>query len=95
MERSRDTGSMVIDYYTSIGFSLALLAESTYHRRYPVGNYFKTQILPALWAKQIKIYAPEDAPKALVTWAWLSEAVEKDVHMTGRSLTHEEFSSAY
>ena len=30
-------------------------------------------------------------PTAMVTWAWLNGDVERDVHETGRALSHEEW----
>ena len=81
-----------LDEYASAGFALELLAQSPYHKRHKLGDYFRTEILPALWVNQARFYLTEEGvPTAMVTWAWLNKEVEKDVHETGRSLTHDEW----
>ena len=81
-----------IDYYASAGFALELLAQSKYHKQYKLGDYFRTEILPALWARQARFYLTEDGiPTAMITWAWLNQDVEKDIHETGRALTRNEW----
>ena len=81
-----------LDYYASAGFALELLAQSPYHKRLALGDYFRTEVLPALWAKQTRFYlTTEGVPTAMVTWAWLNADVENDVHATGRALTREEW----
>ncbi|MEC3862328.1 toxin-activating lysine-acyltransferase [Mesobacterium sp. TK19101] len=81
-----------IDYYASVGYALELLAQSEYHRQFKLGDYFRVEILPALWCGQTRFYLTEEGiPTALVTWAWLSEEVQHDVHKTGRALTEDEW----
>ncbi|MBB5724014.1 cytolysin-activating lysine-acyltransferase [Loktanella ponticola] len=81
-----------LDYYASTGFALELLAQSRYHKQHHFGDYFRTEILPALWRNQARFYLTDDGvPTAMVTWAWLNEDVEKDLHATGRSLDGEEW----
>ncbi|WP_404405724.1 toxin-activating lysine-acyltransferase [Pelagibacterium halotolerans] len=81
-----------IDYYASVGYALELLAQSRYHKQHALGEYLRVEILPALWAKQARFYVTDTGiPTAMVTWAWLSEAVERDVHATGRALAHDEW----
>ena len=76
-----------IDNYASAGFALELLARSPYHRQQKLGDYYRTEILPAIWTQQIRFYLTEEGvPAAMVTWAWVNEDVEKDLHATGRSL---------
>jgi len=83
---------VTLDYYVSTGYALELLAQSSYHRQQAIGNYFRTEVLPALWVNQARLYkTPEDVPVALVTWAWLSEEVEREVHATGRALQQHEW----
>jgi len=83
-----------IDYYTSVGYALELLAHSEYHRQFELGDYFCTEILPPLGCNQARFYVTsEGLPKGMVTWAWLSEEIERDVHLTGRALDPEEWSS--
>ncbi|EFO28655.1 RTX toxin activating protein [Roseibium sp. TrichSKD4] len=83
---------VTLDYYASTGFALELLAQSPYHKQHKLGDYFRTEILPALWANQARFYVTEEGmPTAMVTWAWLNEDVEKDIHATGRALTGEEW----
>lgn len=81
-----------IDHYASVGFALELLAKSDYHRQYKIGDYFRVEILPALWCGQCRFYlTPEGIPTAMVTWAWLSEQVESTIHSSGRALGQDEW----
>ena len=81
-----------LDEYASAGYALELLAKSSYHKQHPVGDYFRTEILPALWVNQARFYLTEEGiPTAMVTWAWLNKEVEKDVHETGQALSHDEW----
>ncbi|MYF45483.1 MAG: toxin-activating lysine-acyltransferase [Rhodobacteraceae bacterium] len=81
-----------IDYYASTGFALELLSQSPYHKLHKLGDYFRNEILPAFWANQVRFYLTEEGiPTAMVTWAWLNEGVEKDIHATGRALSHDEW----
>lgn len=81
-----------IDYYASVGYALELLAQSEYHRQFEVGEYFRIEILPAIWCGQIRFYlTSEGIPTAMATWAWLSEETERDVHATGRALNEDEW----
>lgn len=83
---------VMIDYFASVGYALELLAQSEYHRQFKLGDYFRVEILPALWCRQTRFYLTKEAiPMAMVTWAWLSEVVERDVHATGRALTEREW----
>lgn len=83
-----------IDDYISVGYALELLAQSEYHRQFELGNYFCTEILPPLSCNQVRFYVtPEGLPTGMVTWAWLSEQVERDVHASGRALDQEEWTS--
>ncbi|CUH80085.1 toxin-activating lysine-acyltransferase [Tropicibacter naphthalenivorans] len=75
------------DVYASAGFALELLARSRYHKQYPLNTYFHTEIFPALRRGQSRVYLTEQGvPTAMVTWAWLSEEVQQEVHSTGRAL---------
>lgn len=81
-----------IDLYAGVGYALELLARSEYHMTRRLGDYFRTEILPALRCGQSRFHVTEDCvPTALVTWAWLSKEVETDVHATGRALFHDEW----
>lgn len=83
---------VTLDYYVSTAYALELLAQSPYHRKHAVGSYLRAEVLPALWANQARFYRSAEAlPVALVTWAWLSEEVEKEVHTTGRALQRDEW----
>lgn len=83
---------MIIDYCTSIGFALELLATSAYHKQLKARSYICSQILPALRVNQIRFYLTDQGiPTALVTWALLSEEVERELHTSGRSLTGKEW----
>lgn len=82
-----------IDYYTCVGYALELLAQSEYHRQFELDDYFCTEILPPLGCNQARFYVmSEGLPTGMVTWAWLSEEVERDVHTTGRALERGEWS---
>ena len=86
--------SLNLDEYTKVGFALELLAQSQYHKQYPVGDYLYSEILPPIWANQIRFYiTAEGVPTAMVTWAWLSSEVEQEVHQMGRALTEDEWRS--
>lgn len=83
-----------LDTYQAVGCALELLANSAYHRRFGVGNYLRTEIYPPLRLGFCRYYLNDsDAPSALVTWAWLSESVEQDIHQSGRALRHDEWQS--
>lgn len=85
---------VTLDYYASVGYILELLAQSPYHGRKPMGDYFRVEVLPALRCGQSQFFFFEDGrPSAVITWAWLSEAVESDVLSTGRALSHDEWRS--
>ncbi len=78
---------MILDYYTSTAYALELLAQSSYHSRFQLGKYMRTEILPALNVNQARIYLNGDGlPTAMVTWAWLSTSIEQAICITGRSL---------
>lgn len=84
---------MKIDFYSGLGFALELLANSDYHRRFPCRDYFQVEILPPLWRGQVRFHLSESGePTAMVTWAWLSEDSEREVHATGRALRQDEWS---
>ena len=81
-----------LDYYASSGFALELLAKSEYHKCHKLGDYFRTEVLPAIWANQIRFYVNDSfVPTAMITWAWLSKDIEKNVHASGRALTQDEW----
>ncbi|MFC7369319.1 toxin-activating lysine-acyltransferase [Vreelandella zhaodongensis] len=83
-----------IDYYTSVGYALELMAQPEYHRKFKLGGYLCTEILPPLSCNQVRFYVTsEGLPTGMVTWAWLSEHVERDVHVTGRALGQDEWTS--
>lgn len=82
----------MIDYYAGVGYALELLAQSEYHRTHILGDYFRMEILPALWYRQSRFYLTDDCvPTAMVTWAWLSKKVESEIHSTGRPLFQDEW----
>lgn len=83
---------MISDYYSSVGFTIELLARSDYHQRFEMGEYLEIEVLPPLWCSQTRFYLSQDgSPTAMVTWAWLSEEVQADIHATGRALTEDEW----
>jgi cytolysin-activating lysine-acyltransferase len=45
-----------VDCYSGVGYALELLAQSEYHRQFPVGDYLRVEILPPLWHGQIRFY---------------------------------------
>ncbi|KPD10803.1 toxin-activating lysine-acyltransferase [Phaeobacter sp. 11ANDIMAR09] len=81
-----------LDSYASTGFALELLARSPYHGQHKLGDYYRTEILPAIWSHQIRFYLDErGVPAAMITWAWINESVEKEIHATGRALSRDEW----
>lgn len=81
-----------IDFYTCVGFSLTLLAQSKAHAAFPMTEYFQTEILPPLMKEQAKFYATEHgAPVAFVTWAWLDPSVEREILTSGRAIRADEW----
>lgn len=85
---------VTLDSYASAGFALELLAMSPYHRQQKLGDYFRAEILPAIWNNQIRFYLDDRGiPAAMVTWAWINEDIEHDIHETGRALIHAEWQS--
>lgn len=81
-----------IDYFASVGYALELLAQSPYHRQHKLGDFFRTNVLPPLWEGQCRFYLTEAGiPSAMITWSWLSEEVQRDVHATGRDLLRNEW----
>ena len=83
-----------LDEYTKVGFALELLAQSNYHKQYPMGNYFHTEVLPPILANPVRFYiTAAGTPTAMVTWAWLSQEVEQAIHQTGRALAEDEWQS--
>ncbi|MBM7068644.1 toxin-activating lysine-acyltransferase [Actibacterium sp. 188UL27-1] len=81
-----------IDPYTSCGYAIELLALSQYHRQFRLKSYLEREVFPALRAEQVRFYCADDGrPTAMVSWAWLSEPVEHEVHRTGRALSANEW----
>lgn len=81
-----------VDYYAANGYALELLAKSEYHRQFALGQYFRVEILPPIWNGQFRVYLTSDGiPTALVTWAWITQEVERDIHATGRPLRRDEW----
>lgn len=85
---------MNIDYHTSVGFAVEMLAKSPYHRGFKIGDYLTIEVLPALWANQVRFYLTDEGiPTAMLTWALLSDEVEVELLETGRALNHDEWQS--
>ena len=88
----RIMGQRRVDFYAAAGYALNLLAWSKYHQHYEMVEYFCVEIMPAIERGQVRFYlTSEGIPQAMVTWAWLSNAVEHDVHAIGRALEPEEW----
>lgn len=80
--------------YHALGVAERLLARSDYHHVLPLATYMEVEIIPPVIVGQFKIYSDQDGlPEGMVTWAWISEAVEVEVHHTGRSLRSDEWQS--
>ena len=83
-----------LDFYTCIGYSLELLANSKYHKQHKFGDYFRAEILPALRIGHARFYVAENGiPTGLVTWAWLSDQAQQEIHETGRAIAENEWQS--
>ncbi len=81
-----------IDRYASLGFALELLSKSEFHAKFNMGDYFRVEVFPPIFANQARFYVTDDGlPTAMATWAWLSEEVEHEIHTTGRALRQEEW----
>jgi len=89
---SAENGERDIDHYAAIGYALEILAASGYQRRFPLDRYIGVEILPPLRCRQVRFYLTEAGiPTAMVTWAWISETIEREIHETGRALQHDEW----
>ncbi|MBO6792103.1 MAG: toxin-activating lysine-acyltransferase [Dinoroseobacter sp.] len=81
-----------IDFYSTVGVALELLSESKYHREQPMHHYIGCEIMPPLLKGQVKVYLDvNDRPVGIVTWAWLSSDVQREIHATGRCLEENEW----
>ena len=90
---SNEFQNKLVDPYVGIGFALELLKASPYHRNKELGAYFRSQILQPLTIKQIKFYTTMDGlPCGMIVWARISEEVRREIHLTGRSLSSNEWS---
>ena len=85
---------MNINYYSSVGFAVEMLAKSPYHQGFKVGDYLAIEVLPALWANQVRFYLTDEGiPTGMLTWALLSDEMEAELLETGRALNHDEWQS--
>lgn len=83
-----------LNYYEMVGCSIELLSRSDYHRQFNMNTYLQIEILPPIRKGQVKFYLDEEGmPMAMITWAWLSDEIEKDVISTGRALNEDEWFS--
>ncbi len=81
-----------IDPYAAVGYALELLVLSDYHKDFSVRDYLNVEILPPVLRGQAHFHlAKEGVPLAMVTWAWLSPEVEREVLETGRALRENEW----
>jgi len=81
-----------VDAYAAAGYAVELLALSDYHRKFPLRDYMDVEVLPPVVHGQAHFHLAEGgAPLAMVTWAWLSPEVEREVLQTGRSLAADEW----
>ena len=83
---------VTLGYYPSVGFALELLSKSKYHAQFLARDYLRNEVLPPLSMSNVKFYLCKDySPSAMVTWAYVSEAVEAELHATGRTLYFDEW----
>jgi cytolysin-activating lysine-acyltransferase len=81
-----------LDLYASLGAMIELMARSPYHRGQPLRRYLAVEILPPLRLGQARIWFDESgAPTAFLTFAWISPAVEAELHASGRALRPDEW----
>ena len=81
-----------IDAYAAAGYAVELLAFSDYHREFPLRDYMDVEVLPPVMHGQAHFHLAEGGtPLAMVTWAWLSPEVEREVLQTGRHLAADEW----
>lgn len=81
-----------VDHYAGIGCALEMLAMSPYHRQFELGWFLENEIFPPMRQGQSRFYLTRDGrPSGFLTWAMLSETVEREVHQTGRSIQKDEW----
>ena len=84
------------DALTALGMAIAQLATSSYHQQFKLSHYLPVEILPPLCINQTRSYVTQAGePSAMVTWAWLSQDVEQQIHKTGCSLEDGEWASGH
>jgi hemolysin-activating ACP:hemolysin acyltransferase len=84
---------LTFDALTALGMAIQQLAISPYHQQFKLSYYIPVEILPSLRSKQVQCYLNADGnPLGLVTWAWLTEKVKQDIHVSGRALEIVEWS---
>jgi len=84
----------VLDQYLCVGYAVELLAQSNYHKQFPMVAYVYEDILQPFELGQIRFYLDDNhAPTGFVTWAWLSTKIRDDVHESGRPLEDGEWQS--
>lgn len=85
---------MKLGTYRAIGCAVELLSNSTYHGGLPMAMYMNTEIYPPIIHRQCCFYFDEfGKPVALVTWAWLSAEIEREVLKSGRQLSQDDWCS--
>ncbi|WP_298937399.1 toxin-activating lysine-acyltransferase [uncultured Ruegeria sp.] len=82
---------MIADYYYGVGAANELLAHSEYHQNIETGQYLEIEVVPPLWCNQARFYLNDDIPTATITWAWLSENAQTDIHAASRAFAESEW----
>lgn len=83
-----------VDRFAAAGMALELFASSPLHRRFRPARYFPLHVMPALELGQARVYLDRAGQAAaFMTWAWLSDAVEAELHRSGRAPAREDWAS--
>lgn len=82
------------DMLTALGLAIHHLAQSPYHRQFPLFAYLPIEILPPLRAGQLRSYIGINGePFGMIAWAKLSDDIRDDVHASGRPIQPNEWCS--
>ncbi|NQZ32261.1 MAG: toxin-activating lysine-acyltransferase [Oceanospirillaceae bacterium] len=83
-----------LNSYSQMGICFELLAHSDTHKNYSCASYLDTEICPANWLSQLRIYFNDaKIPVAFVTWAEVSQETEKELIDDSRALYHQDWNA--
>ena len=83
-----------LNSYSQIGICFELLAHSDTHKNYSCATYLDTEVCPANWLSQLRIYFNDDQePVAFVTWAEVCEQTQKELIDDSRALYYQDWNN--